>query len=323
MEEKTYRIEKCDGKVQWDEFILENGGHPLQLWGWGDVRDTLGWQIDRLFVVEEDKQIGAAQIFIKRLPRPFGLCLYIPRGPLIVSNETAVYEQLITYVKSTYHGIALIVEPVTEGEPAGTGWQESDTHSLAPRTILLDLSKADGVLLADMDQKTRDRIRVAGQEGLHVKKLANPVDVSACYQLYKESCGRRGEKPYKEKYFHDLQDKLGEFSVIFGIYEQDTLLSFLWLAVSETVAVEIYSGISSRRGFETAADFGLRWEAIRRIKQWGVSLYDVGGTDPSNEADMKRGFGNQYIDRGTFVLPMSPMYNIWKKASRDRSHFAR
>lgn len=322
MEEKSYRIERCDGKVQWDEFILEHNGHPLQLWGWGDARATLGWQIDRIFIVEEDRQIGAAQLFVKKLTRPFGLCVYIPRGPLVVKNEAAVYEQVISYVKKAYHGVALIVEPTSEGEPGGSGWRESAIHSLAPRTILLKLEKADGVLLAEMDQFTREHIRAAGQSNLTVKKLGSTEDIAACYKLYRETCLRRNEKPYKEKYFHELNDKLGDFSVIFGVFEGDDLLSFLWLAVSESTAVELYSGIS-RRGFETSADYGLRWEAIRRIKRWGVPVYDIEGADPQNESDVKRGFGNEFTDRGTFILPLSPFYTLWSKASRNRTNYAK
>ncbi len=321
MDEKVYRIEKCDGKVQWDEFILENGGHPMQLWGWGDARASLGWQVDRLFVVEEDKQIGAVQILIKRLPRPFGLCLYIPRGPVVVENETAVYEQVITYVKANYHGVALIVEPEDDKEPAGVGWRESDVHALSPRTIVFDLNKADGVLLAEMDQNTRDHIRTASAAELTIKKLGNPEDIDACYQLYRESLNRRGDKPHKQKYFHDLNDKLGEFSVVFGAYEGETLLGFLWLATSETVAIELYSG-NTARGLEVSADYGLRWEAVRRIKQWGVKTYDIGGIDPKNENDMRRGFGSEFTDRGTFVLPTSPFYSLWQRAVRSRSNYA-
>lgn len=321
-EENTYRIEKCDGKVQWDEFVLEAGGHPMQLWGWGDARMTLGWQVDRLFVVKDDRQIGAAQLLIKKLPRPFGLCVYVPRGPLVIDDEAGVYEQLIRYVKNTYRGVALIVEPNSEKEPAGTGWRETMTYSLDPRSVVLDLSKAVGVLLADMDQLTRDRIRTAGQANLQVKKIGNPDDIAACYDLYREVCSRRGEKPYREKYFSELHDKLGEFSAIFGIYEDGVLLSFVWLALSETVAVELYGGIS-KRGYELAADYGLRWDVIRRVKQWGIQSFDIGGVDAQNEADAKRGFGSQLTDRGTFVLPLSPFYSIWSKASRNRTRYAK
>lgn len=317
-EEITYRIEKCDGKVQWDEFVLEHAGHPMQLWGWGDTRATLGWRVDRIFIVEDDKQIGAVQLLIRKLARPFNLCVYIPRGPVVVSNEQAVYEQLISYIKATYHGVALIVEPGSEIEPAGTGWRESDVHALTSRTIVLSLDKADGVMLAEMDKETREHLRVAGTAALSVKKLGNPEDISACYELYKADTEASGGKPQKEKYFHDLNDKLGDFSVLFGAFENDVLVSYIWLGVSEYTAVELYRGTSAR-GRELDAEYGLRWEIIRRTKQWGIPTYDVGGIE--GDTDSRHGFGTNFTDFGTFVLPLSPFYRLWAKASRSRKSY--
>lgn len=316
-EETTYRIEKCDGKVQWDEFILGAGGHPMQLWGWGDARSTLGWRVDRIFIVENDKQIGAIQLLIRKLPRPFNQVVYVPRGPVVIENETAVYEQLIDYVKKNYHGVALIVEPNNDNDPAGTGWHETEVHSLAGMSVVLKLDKADGVLLAEMSPETREHLRTAGQSALSVKRVGNPEDIKACYELFLSSNSHTG-KPYKEKYFQDLNDKLGEFSVVLGAYEGETLVSFIWLSVSESAAVELYSGTSAR-GHELAASYGLRREAIRRIKQWGIPVYDVGGV--SNATDEKAGFGPEINQFATFVLPMSPFYRIWEKATRNRARY--
>lgn len=318
VEETTYRIEKCDGKVQWDEFILEHNGHPMQLWGWGDARSSLGWRVDRLFVVENDLQIGAAQLLIKKLPRPFNLCVYVPRGPVVVENERGVYEQIISYVKDTYHGVALLIEPEASAEPGGTGWRESDIHALAPKSILLNLEKADGVLLAEMSQETREHLRAAGSSALTVKKIGNPEDISICYELYKDSLGSEAGKAYKEKYFEEVADKLGEFSVLFGAFEDDMLVSFIWLAISESNAVELYRG-SSARGEELNAEYGLRWEAIRRVKQWGVPVYDVGGF--THDSDPRQGFGTDITEFGTFVLPLSPFYSVWARASRNRTRY--
>lgn len=290
----------------------------MQLWGWGDARGTLGWRVDRIFIVEDDVQIGAAQLLVRKLTRPFNLCVYLPRGPVMAGNEQAVYEQLIAYVKNTYHGVAFIVEPNNENEPGGTGWRESDIHALAPKTVLLNLDKADGVLLAEMSPETREHLRTAGTAALTVKKMGNPEDIAACYELYRAAATTQSRKPYKEKYFHELNDKLGEFSVLFGAFEGDTLVSFIWLALSESTAVELYRG-NTDRGAELDAEYGLRWEAIRRVKQWGVPSYDVGGF--KDDTDTRYGFGSEFTNLGTFVLPLSPFYRLWAKASLSRERY--
>lgn len=316
-EEITYRIEKCDSKVQWDEFVLDAGGHPMQLWGWGDARSTLGWRVDRIFIVEDDKQIGAVQLLIRKLTRPFNEIIYVPKGPVVIENETAVYEQLIDYVKKSYHGVALIVEPDSDDYPAGTGWQETEVHSLAGASVVLSLDKADGVLLAEMSPETREHLRTAGQSELSVKRIGNPEDITACYELYL-AANSYIQKPYKEKYFQDLNDKLGEFSVILGAYENETLVSFIWLGISESTAIELYNGTSAR-GHELEASYGLRREAIRRVKQWGIPKYDVGGI--RDTTDEKAGFGPEISQSATFVLPMSPFYRVWSRAARNRTRY--
>lgn len=77
--EKSYRIEKSDSKVHWNEFVLEQGGHPLQLWGWGDLKAVYNWEVERFFIVEDDATIGAVHL-IRKLPKPFGNCCMVPRG---------------------------------------------------------------------------------------------------------------------------------------------------------------------------------------------------------------------------------------------------
>ena len=53
-------LQKCGDKEQWDEFILEQDGHPLQLWGWGQVKAGHGWSAERVFAYDDDKIVGAA-----------------------------------------------------------------------------------------------------------------------------------------------------------------------------------------------------------------------------------------------------------------------
>ncbi len=313
--EKTYRIEKCDSKVQWDEFILENNGHPLQLWGWGDLKTIYNWRAERFFIVENEENIGAVQLLIRKLPKPFGQLLYVPRGPVVVNGHSeAVYTELVEYVRETHKGIALTVEPDSFEEPTGESWRESDNHVLQPATIRLDLSKPEGVLLGNMSKKTRQYIRKSGSTtGLEVRKIGNPEDVSACLELYRQTAGRAGFNLHKDQYYIDLNDKLGEFSVIFGCYEGDELVSFLWLAVSESVAFELYGGVSAR-GQELRANYILKWEAIRRTRQWGIACYDMNGLINDGISNFKRGFAS-HEDRliGTFDIPMSPLYSLWTK----------
>ena len=321
--EKTYRIEKCDSKVQWDEFILANGGHPLQLWGWGDLKASYNWEVERFFVVENDDSIGAVQLLIRTLPKPFSPLLYVPRGPVVVAdNAVAVYEQLIAYAKRAHKAVGLTIEPASDQPPTGEEWRESHNSILLPTTVMIGLERADGGILADMSPETRGRIRKAAGNNLTIKKLGNPDDITACLEIYKQTATREGFSLHKDQYYYDLHDKMGDHSVIFGCFDSDgELIAFIWLIITETVAFELYGG-ASQRGVELDAEYAVKWEAIRRVKQWGVNRYDLNGLLGNKTDAFKRGFAPTETElAGTFDIPLSPLYSLWYRLLRIRSGF--
>ncbi|MEP6710364.1 MAG: hypothetical protein ABJA64_01455, partial [Candidatus Saccharibacteria bacterium] len=53
-------VKPCDSQVEWDDYILSNDGHPLQLWGWGELKGAHGWQPERLFVFDGAERVGLA-----------------------------------------------------------------------------------------------------------------------------------------------------------------------------------------------------------------------------------------------------------------------
>jgi peptidoglycan pentaglycine glycine transferase (the first glycine) len=75
-------VENCKNQAEWDDEILSRGGHPLQLWGWGEVKAAHKWDVDRVLVKREGKTIGAAQLLVRSLPVPFNALVYVPRGPV-------------------------------------------------------------------------------------------------------------------------------------------------------------------------------------------------------------------------------------------------
>ena len=61
-------VKSCETQEQWDGEILKRGGHPLQLWGWGEVKAAHNWKVKRVFVFSGEEIIGAAQLLIRALP---------------------------------------------------------------------------------------------------------------------------------------------------------------------------------------------------------------------------------------------------------------
>ena len=80
-------VQLCNDKTTWDEYIVDNDGHPMQLWGWGEVKANHGWNATRLFIIDGESTIGAAQILTRPLPSILKGISYIPRGPVAPASN--------------------------------------------------------------------------------------------------------------------------------------------------------------------------------------------------------------------------------------------
>ena len=165
-------VEICEKQTVWDEEVMARGGHPLQLWGWGEVKAAHNWSVERVFIKRDDTIIGVAQLLVRALPKPFNTLVYAPRGP--VANESdreAVLEALADHAKATYKAVAISVEPDWTDMPAVRGWKQTANTILIPETLILDLTKSEDELLSDMTKKTRQYIRKSGSEAIEVRKV--------------------------------------------------------------------------------------------------------------------------------------------------------
>ncbi len=306
-------LQRCSDKEQWDDYILENGGHPLQLWGWGQVKAGHGWVAERVFAYEEDTVIGAAQILIRRLPTPFRSFAYIPRGPLVVPAYSSQFlNALAGLVKRDHHSVALSIEPDVLEFETPDGWQRSVNKVLSAETILLDLTKNESELLADMAKKTRQYIRKSAAD-VTIKQVKNRDDINICLDLYAQTSKRAGFNTHDRQYYVDVFLQMQDHSPIYIAYDQDEPVAFLWLAISETTAYELYGGMNER-GQELRANYALKWHVMKKVKEWGLMRYDFGGLVAGGVATFKQGWSSDTtLFVGTFDKPLSPLYVVWSK----------
>jgi lipid II:glycine glycyltransferase (peptidoglycan interpeptide bridge formation enzyme) len=307
-------VEKCTDAARWDATILERGGHPLQLWGWGDVKQAHNWGVERVFLKRGEDTIGAAQILIRRLPKPFTALAYIPRGPVAKEGDRGeVLQALADFAKQHYRPVAITIEPDWAAMPSVTGWKKSSNTILIPRTLILDLTKTDDELLAGMAKKTRQYIRKSGNEAIEIRRVKGREALDACLAIYRQTADRAGFALHGDKYYHDVFEKLGDHSPVFAAYHNGVPVAFLWLAVSSETAFELYGGMDGK-GQELRANYALKWHAIQTMKRWGVRRYDMNGLLNDGVSVFKQGFAShEDMLAGTFDKPLSPLYIAWSK----------
>lgn len=307
------KLIKCNNRQDWNEYALEHHGHPLQLWGWGEVKFAHGWTVDRLFLYSKDEEvIGAVQLLVRRLPWPMRSLTYVARGPIVDdNNREELLEKLTSYVKRTYHSVALMIEPDNTDFVIPRGWKRSKNHILPAKTIILDLDKSDSELLGNMAKKTRQYIRKSASEAVTIDKVRSRADLDKCLEIYRTTARRAKFNLHDDNYYYDVFTKLADHSQMFAAYVDDQPVSFLWLAISADTALELYGGMNEK-GQELRVNYALKWHAISKCKEWGLSRYDFGGLIEGGVSTFKMGWASEKTElAGTFDRPLSVFYGIW------------
>jgi peptidoglycan pentaglycine glycine transferase (the first glycine) len=296
-----------DDHATWDELVKQHAGHPLQLWGWGEVKARHGWGVARIQVGQ-----GGAQLLIRQLPGPLGPLVYIPRGPfggLLTSK--ADRQALVKYAKATYRPTLISVEPDTTDAISWKGWRKSSNRILLARTAVMDLAKSDDDLLAVMSKKTRQYIRKSAGEGTEVVLARSLTDIDECLAIYKQTAKRAGFALHDDAYYHDIFTHLGEDSPVYMAKYKGETVAFLWPVVTPEVAFELYGGMNEI-GQQLRANYHLKWSVIREMKALGVKRYDVNGLLNDGVSAFKQGFiPEETLMSGTYDRPLSPLYVVW------------
>lgn len=312
--EGMIEIKLCDNASQWDEMVLAAAGHPLQLWGWGEVKASGNWRARRLIAYKNNEAIGYCQLLLRPLPRPLNYLAYVPRGPVVKKEDReAVLQSLAAFVKKQYGAVVMTVEPDWDAMPRISGWRQSPNPILMAKTLILDLTRSEDELLGDMTKKTRQYIRKSEKVGVTIRQAKSLDDVATCLEIYKETASRAGFPLHDDHYYEDIFTALGEHCQILMAEYEGRVVAFLWLALSEEVAFELYGGMNDQ-GQQLRANYILKWETIRRTKQWGVHRYDMNGLLNDGVSKFKQGFAHhETILAGTYEKPLSPLYTVWAR----------
>lgn len=305
-------LQKTTDKALWDEYVLEHGGHPLQLWGWGQVKAGHGWKAERVFLYNDEAIVGAAQVLIRPLPFPFRSIAYIPRGPIVdKASQEDFLDKLSKMVKRDHHSVALTIEPNSREFNPIEGWRNSSSKILSPETILLDLKKTESDLLASMAKKTRQYIRKSAAEGITIRQVRTKEELKDCLHLYHQTAQRAKFNLHADEYYVDVFNLMKDHSPVFAAYLENTPIAFLWMAISADTAYELYGGMNED-GQRLRANYALKWHVIRKVKEWGLKEYDFGGLVVGGVSVFKQGWSEDATEfAGTFDRPLSPLYGFW------------
>jgi lipid II:glycine glycyltransferase (peptidoglycan interpeptide bridge formation enzyme) len=205
------------------------------------------------------------------------------------------------------------------------GWRESADQIQFRNTVLLDLTPSEEELLARMKQKTRYNIRLAQKKGV-VVRTGTLNDLPMLYKMYAETSVRDGFVIRDEGYYQTVwslflnsSEPSGE-PLIAEVDDEAVAAIFVFYFASR--AYYVY-GMSRNAHREKMPNYLLQWEAIKRAKVRGCTLYDLwGAPEVFDESDslwgvyrFKEGLGGKVVRTlGAWDFTPNP---LWYKLYSD------
>jgi len=227
---------------------------------------------------------------IHRLPL-VGTYLYIPRGPITGNSQQSTgnkqqlrgnIQKLIEEAKEKnvkWIRIEPQNEEVLQGiKEAFDGGVLRAPHNMQPKEIfVMDITKDEEMLLAQMKSKTRYNIRLAEKRGVKVFETREEKYIAAFLDLITATSGRKGitshSREYYKKFFTTLPGEMCQLFV--AEYEGRIIAANIVIFYGDTVTY-LHGGTADEHR-DVMAPYLLQWEQIRVAKARGHYFYDFGG----------------------------------------------
>ncbi len=306
----------------WDDFVGgHENGHLLQSWGWGELKRGAGWQPLRFALWDQEQQcmVGSAQVLCRTLPRvPLraGFLAYVPEGPVVDWTQPELGAALLTQLRDRLRregALTMLLEPrlITKVAEDDCLWESfaplpvRPTPAIQPlRTVLLDVTPSEEMLLASMKEKWRYNVRLASRKGVTVRVATTENDVRAWHALLRATGERNAFGIHTLDYYllaWRIFAPRKQARLLLAEYNGQ-LLAGIFVGLFAREGIYLY-GASGNEHRNLMPNYLLQWEAIRWVKEQGASHYDFWGipaTDDENEAmagvyRFKSGWGGEIV----------------------------
>lgn len=281
-----------------------------------------------------------------------GRYFYIPRGPVLanskfqIPNSKQISNQK-SQIKNELHELIYLAKKENAGwiriEPSDLRFLDligsslrvvKSPYDVQPKEVfMIDISKSEEQLLAEMKSKTRYNIGIAKKRNVQVFAANNKNAIDEFLKLTKEMAIRQGITTHPEEYYRKMfkvfpQDMLKLYC---AEYDGKVIAANLILFFGDTATY--LHGASSNENRNVMAPFLLQWQAILDAKERGCMRYDFGGvqtrrikhkkhSDLSGVTVFKMGFSpvtEPIVFPGTYDIIISQRrYSLYKGLQRAK-----
>ena len=321
-----YTTEVITDKNSWEKFILSQKPYSfLQSWAWGEANQKTGATIFRLGFKKDGKLAGVCLLIKENAKR--GPHLIIPGGPIISWQAKKLVEIFVSTVKALAKEencwFIRIRPEIRDSEESqklfkNLGCIPAPMHLHAENTWILDISKSEEELLAEMRKSTRYLIKKSLNLNLNLEISQDPKSANILFDLQKETAKRHKFIGFPQKLFESEIESFAEdnTAAVFICRKDKTVLAAAIIIFYNDTAYYHFSGSTSNFS-EIPFSYFLQWQIIKEAKKRGINYYNFWGIAPKGNSKhrfagvtlFKTGFGGERIDwLHAHDLPISTNY---------------
>jgi len=304
--------------------------HIVQSPEWGDFKAKMGTPAVRAGKIQYTKHpIPLSNLFYAYAPRvnPFD----IEWGEL----KKSLKENSCIAVNFDVPNVIALTDEAKKAEKLfkDKNCKLSPRSTFAKSNVIMDISKPEDDLLAEMHKKHRYNINYAERKGVTVRRSdGDEKNFGVFYSLLDETAQRQKYFIHGRNYYETLWEMLGPKGKKIAhilIAEHKGVPLTAWMVFTYDGVLYYPFGGSSEKQKNLQHSLAASWDAVKLGKELGCTTFDMWGAAeiPNNEDDpwfgftqFKMRFGGKfirYMDSYDFVIN-GPAYNLFNSANNLR-----
>lgn len=294
--------------MNWQEVIKKfPEANFLQSPAYDKMNELLGAK-----VIEEDfGGKGRALMIVRDAKR--GRYLEIPCGPLLDYKDKktvkVVFEKIAEIAKKE-KCVFVRVRPQLINTPenlqllADLGLKKSPMHLAAEHTVIIDLTKPEDELLANMRRQTRYEVRRAAKQGITVEKSQSEEIFKEFRKVQAETAKRQGFVPPNLRTLMAEREAFGDNIAIYVAKTDEGKPIAYGMIIKDGKEGDYYEAASTELNRKMPGAYALLWQVMKDLKAEGYERFNLWGIAPAGQPNhryagvttFKTGFGGEVVE---------------------------
>ena len=294
--------------MDWDKIVEKYPeANFLQSPAYGKMNELLGAKV----IMEDFGNDQCALMIVRDAKR--GRYLEIPCGPLldwknktsvkkafekikeIAKREKCIFVRIRPQLLATAENLKLLEE---------LGLKKSPMHLAAEHTVIIDSTKKEDELLANMRRQTRYEVRRAEKQGIKVIKDNSEAIFKEFHQVQSETAKRQGFIPPNLKTLLAEKEAFGDNIQIYVAETKDGEKIAYGMMICSGKEADYYEAASTELNRKLPGAYALLWQAMRDFKAASYERFNLWGIAPAGQPNhryagvttFKTGFGGEVVE---------------------------